>query len=189
MQPVVAPARGVFLIASPLLRDPNFVRTVVLLCDHGEGGSWGLVVNRRTPLTFGELLEDLPFPASSQGPVFWGGPVEPSRMQVLHRLRRDMPNELEVLPNLRLGLDAETFRRLAGESRMPGEALHAYVGHAGWGPGQLEAELESASWIVCPGEDSVVFDTAPTDMWEAVLRSLGPKFARLTRIPIDPRVN
>jgi putative transcriptional regulator len=189
MQPVPAPARGVFLVASPLLRDPNFVHTVVLLCEHGDGGTWGLVVNRRTALTFGELLEDLPFPASAQGPVFWGGPVEPSRMQVLHRLRRGFPDELEVIPNLRLGLDAETFRQISGEPRLPGEALHAYIGHAGWGPGQLEAELETGSWIVCSAEDSLVFDTSPPEMWESVLRSLGPSYARLTRIPVDPRLN
>jgi putative transcriptional regulator len=186
---VSAPDRGVFLVASPLLRDPNFVRTVVLLCDHGEGGTWGLVVNRRTALTFGELLEDLPFPASAQGPVFWGGPVEPSRMQVLHRLRRGLPDELEVVPNLRLGLDADMFRKLAGEPRAPGEAMHAYVGHAGWGPGQLEAELETGSWFLCTAEDSVVFDTPADAMWEAVLRALGPKYARLVGVPLDPRVN
>jgi putative transcriptional regulator len=176
-------------VASPLLRDPNFVRTVVLICEHGDGGSWGLVVNRRTPLTFGELLDDLPFPASSEGPVFWGGPVEPSRMQVLHRLRREVPDVLEVARGLRLGIDADTFRRVVSQRLLPGEALHAYVGHAGWGPRQLDAELAGKSWIVCTADDAVVFDTNPEEMWDRVLRSLGGSYARLVDVPLDPRAN
>ncbi len=189
MEPVDAVERGTFLVASPLLRDPNFIRSVVLMCEHGEGGSWGLVVNRRTELTFGELLEDLPFPASSLGPVFWGGPVEPSRMQVLHRLRREIDDELEVAPNLKLGIDVDTFREVCAQTRLPGEALQAYVGHAGWAPGQLDAELATGSWIVCSADDHLVFDTDPDEMWERVLRTLGPSFARLLRVPVDPRVN
>lgn len=189
MQPVDVPGRGTFLVASPLLRDPNFVRTVVLLCEHGEGGSWGLVVNRRTALTFGELLDDLPFPASAEGPVFWGGPVEPSRMQVLHRLRREIPDVLEVESNLRLGIDADTFREVVAQRLLPGEALQAYVGHAGWGPGQLDAELEGHSWIICTADDAIVFDTNPEEIWDRVMRSLGPAYARLTEVPPDPRVN
>lgn len=176
-------------MASPLLRDPNFVRTVVLMCEHGEGGSWGLVVNRRTALTFGELLDDLPFPASAEGPVFWGGPVEPSRMQVLHRLRREIPDVLEIVHDMGLGLDADMFREVVGVRLLPGEALHAYVGHAGWGPGQLEAELEGKSWIVCTADDSVVFDTNPDEMWDRILRALGPSYARLVDVPLDPRAN
>ena len=171
------------------MRDPNFVRTVVLVCEHGEGGSWGLVVNRRTALTFGELLEDLPFPAASEGPVFWGGPVEPSRMQVLHRLRREIPNVLEIGQDLSLGIDADTFREVVAQRLLPGEALNAYVGHAGWGPGQLEAELEGRSWIVCTADDVVVFDTNPDEMWDRVLSSLGPSYARLVDVPLDPRAN
>ncbi len=181
--------RGSFLVASPMLTDPNFVRTVVLMCEHGEGGSWGLVVNRRTALTFGELLDDLPFPASSTAGVYWGGPVEPSRMQVLHHLRRDVPEEMEICRGVQLGLEAETFREVVAHSLIPGEHLQAYVGHAGWGAGQLEAELSFGSWIVCPASSSFVFETETEDLWERVLRSLGPSHSRLTTHPVDPRVN
>jgi putative transcriptional regulator len=189
MKPVERVAAGTFLVAGPMLRDPNFARTVVLMCDHGEEGSWGLVLNRRTPLTFGELLDDLPFPASGGGPVHWGGPCETSRMQVLHRLRREFPRQIEVIGGVRLGLDPDTFRRVVAESRLPGEALHAYVGYAGWGKEQLAAEIESGSWILCTGDSRIVFETEPERAWDRVLRALGPKYARLTRVPIDPRLN
>ena len=189
MRPVDEITPGTFLVASPLLQDPNFVRTVVLMCAHGDHGSWGLVVNRLTGFTYGELLDDLPFPASSQGPVFWGGPCEPSRMQVLHRLRRELPHEMEVCRDVRLGIDVDTFRQIVGDALLPGEALQAYVGHSGWGAGQLDAELESGSWITCSADPQFVFDTSPDDVWETVLRSLGSEFARLAALPGDPRVN
>lgn len=189
MKRLDAVTRGCFLVASPLLQDPNFVRTVVLICEHGEGGTWGLIVNRRTGLSFGELLDDLPFPASAETRVFWGGPVEPSRMQVLHQLRQEIPEEVEVCPGVNLGLEAETFREVVAHSLIPGEHLHAYVGHAGWAAGQLEAELAVGSWIVCTGDASAVFETEADDMWEHVLESLGPSYARLATVPVDPRVN
>ena len=88
MKPVDSVTQGTFLVASPLLRDPNFLRTVVLVCEHGDGGSWGLIVNRRTELTISELVDDMPVPSVVPGVVHWGGPVETTRLQVLHRLRR-----------------------------------------------------------------------------------------------------
>lgn len=189
MKPVDRVTAGTFLVASPLLRDPNFIRTVVLLCEHGEGGSWGLVVNRRTALTFGELLEDLPFPAGSAGPVYWGGPCETSRMQVLHRLRSSPEEELEIAPGIRLGLAPETLRKVLATPLAAGEALHAYVGHAGWGSGQLDAEMEQGSWILCSGDARIVFETPFDRAWDRVLESLGPSYADLARYPVDPRLN
>jgi putative transcriptional regulator len=189
LHPVDRVTSGTLLLASPLLRDPNFDHTVVLMCEHEEGGSWGLVLNRRTPLTFGDLLDGLPFPAGSAGPVHWGGPCETSRMQVLHRLRDDSSGVSEILPGVRLGLEPDRFRAVVAEERLPGEALHAYVGHAGWGAGQLEAELEVRSWIVCSADPQLVFDTEPDAMWETALRSLGPEYARLVNVPIDVRLN
>lgn len=180
---------GTFLVATPPLRDPNFVRTVVLMCEHGDGGSWGLVINRKTDLTFGDLLDDLPFPAAAEDRVFWGGPVETSRMQTLHALRSGTEHEIAVCPGVHLGLDADTFRRVAGTALLPGEALQSYVGHAGWGPGQLEAELSLGSWITCTADASFVFETDPRDTWERVLISLGPRYAQLASIPLDPRSN
>jgi putative transcriptional regulator len=189
LKPVDRVERGTFLVANPMLRDPNFQRTVVLMCEHGDGGSWGLVVNRRTDVELPDLLEDLPFPADRTGPVYWGGPVETSRMQVLHRLRRDVAEEIEICPGVHLGLGLDELRGLAEHPLLAGESLHAYVGHAGWAAGQLDAELETPSWIVCTADARIVFDTRPEEAWDRVLESLGPEYAQLTRVPIDPRLN
>ena len=180
---------GTFLVASPLLRDPNFARTVVLICDHDDEGSWGLVVNRRTTLTFGELLDDLPYSAESGGPVHWGGPCDTERLQLLHDLRREFDNEIEVCPGVHLGIDPTSLREIVADALLPGESLHAYVGYAGWGKGQLAAEIEGGAWITCTADPSIVFDEEPERVWDRVLESLGPKYARLTRVPLDPRWN
>ena len=189
MKPVDSVTQGTFLVASPILRDPNFLRTVVLVCEHGDGGSWGLIVNRRTELTISELVDDMPVPSVVPGVVHWGGPVETTRLQVLHRLRRDLDGELELCPGVHLGLEVDVLRRLSEQPLLPGEALHAYVGHAGWEGGQLDAELDTGSWITCTASQRIIVDTKPDDMWDRVLLSLGPRFASLTRVPLDPRLN
>ena len=189
LKPIDSVNRGTFLVASPVLRDPNFLRTVVLMCEHGDGGSWGFVVNRPTELALPDLVDDMPVPAAAPGVVHWGGPVETGRLQVLHRLRTGVEGELEICPGVNLGLDIGTLRDMSCRPLLPGEALHAYVGHAGWAPEQLDAELDTGSWITCTASQRVVFDTKPEEMWDRVLLALGPRFESLTRVPIDPRVN
>lgn len=180
---------GAFLFASPILRDPNFARTVVLVCDHGSGGSWGLIVNRRISLTFGDLLESLPFPGACAGPVYWGGPCETARLQILHRLRRESGASLPICRNVELGLDVERLKLLLAEPSLPGEALHGYIGYAGWGPGQLAHELEEKSWFLGAASARLVFDTPADEVWERGLESLGGAYAALARIPVYPQRN
>jgi putative transcriptional regulator len=180
---------GTLLVASPALRDPNFVHAVVLLCDHGSGGSWGLVLNRRTNFTFGDLLDALPFPAAAAGPVHWGGPCESSRLQVLHRLRRDTGTSLAVCRNVELGIEIERLKTILADPMSPGEALHGYVGYAGWGAEQLTKEIAEKSWIACTADARIVFDTPPEEAWECTLESLGGAYAQLARIPLIQRLN
>ncbi|MEZ5063680.1 MAG: YqgE/AlgH family protein [bacterium] len=189
MKPVDAVKRGTFLIASPLLRDPNFVHSVVLMCEHGDDGSWGLVLNRRTDASLGELVDSISSPPALAAGVHWGGPVETSRLQVLHRLRRTFDESLDICDGVGLGLTLDDLRRVASRELLPGEALRAYVGHAGWGAGQLDAELDTGSWIVCTADERFVFDIPAETVWDHALRALGPRYETLVNVPVDPRVN
>jgi putative transcriptional regulator len=110
-------------------------------------------------------------------------------MQVLHRLRRFVESDLEVCPGVTLGLPPETLRTVLADPLAPGESLHAYLGHAGWGAGQLDAEMEQGSWILCSGDARVVFETPFERAWDRVLESLGPRYADLAHYPADPRLN
>lgn len=175
---------GVFLVANPTLRDPNFSRTVVLLCEHNEQGSMGLVINRPSDLRLAQALPDLP---DSAQPLYVGGPVQRDIVLVLHR-EVGIPGARPVCDGMALGGDHADLVALL---RRPDGALRARVfsGYAGWGAGQLQDEMRSTSWIVCPARAGLVFEPAAADLWSVVLRSLGPRYAHLASMPEDPRVN
>lgn len=176
---------GAFLIASPTLRDPNFSRTVVLLCEHDdEEGSMGLVVNRPTTVLLDQTVEGLD--ATTAQPLFYGGPVQRDIVVVLH-WDADVPGAHAICDGMALGGEAEHLLALL---RGPeSHRVRVLSGYSGWGAGQLHNELEVGSWIVCPARARFVFESDPADMWAKVLRSLGPRYELLTRVPLDPRVN
>lgn len=178
---------GCFLIANPTLRDPNFSRTVVLLCEHNDRGSMGLVINRPTPHTLAEAISGLPDRATQL--LYWGGPVQQRVVLVLHRDKLDSPGAREIVDGMALGADSQALLGLLEKSACPTERVRVFSGYAGWGAGQLEAEMLLHSWIVAPGSAALVFHADPEQVWAEALISLGPQYAHLTSIPPDPRVN
>ena len=176
---------GTFLIASPTLRDPNFSRTVVLLCEHDDAeGSMGLVVNRPTEVRLDESVEGLA--ATTGQSLYYGGPVQRDIVVVLHR-DADVPGAHQVCDGMALGGEAESILALL---RGPAcSRVRVFSGYSGWGAGQLQSELQLGSWIVCPARAHFIFESPPESMWAEVLRSLGPRYELLTQVPLDPRVN
>jgi len=167
----------------PQLVDPNFKRTVVLLCKHSEDGAFGLVINR--PLvTTGRVTVNLDPPVSSDRDlqVWIGGPVEPERSWILVGEPIDEHDEAmagrRISDDLYLSTSPELLRRLLESSPPPTARL--MIGYSGWGPGQLEAELESSSWLISEIDRQLIFETPPEQMWEAAIRRLGADPAALT---------
>jgi putative transcriptional regulator len=191
---------GTFLVASPTLHDPNFARTVVLICEHSAQGSMGIVTNRPSEMRLPEALAGVCPPPLPDTPLYLGGPVQRQALLVLHRMPAPVPGSQEVAHGISIGGDMERLlaaltqmlsageRPDAGAAGEPGQ-IRFYAGYAGWGAGQLAAELEMGSWIVCPGTAAEVFALDVEHLWETVLRRLGPDFARLITVPLDPRVN
>jgi putative transcriptional regulator len=174
----LAPA---FLLSMPQMLDPNFARTVVLLCKHSDKGAFGLVVNR--PLvTTGRVVVNLDPPVSTERElqVWVGGPVEPERSWILVAEDPRQPEELRdvrIADGLYLSTDPELLRRLLEPSPPPNARL--IVGYSGWAPGQLEEELESSSWLMSDVDPDVIFNTSPDKMWETAIRRLGADPATL----------
>jgi putative transcriptional regulator len=167
------------LIAMPQLGDPNFHRGVVLMLEHGEGGSMGLVVNRAAPLTLqdvsaGQVLEVAP--ARLQEAVFVGGPIEPQRGFVLHDAV-GVDEAHEVLPGLFLSVTMQSLGPLlsGGEHH-----LRFCLGYAGWGPRQLEDEISKGAWLFTEASAGAVFEVAPEQLWESTLRGMGVEPAMLS---------
>jgi putative transcriptional regulator len=185
----IAPAPGRFLIALPTLRDPNFVRSVVLLCEHNDEGSIGLIVNRSTSV---KLAAGIPGPVAEarEGEVlFHGGPVSPSHIFALHNVPRLMPESREVVPGVWFTPGTQGVADRLRVPPPPGESLRLYAGYAGWGAGQLESEMEQTAWIVGPASADLVYAADPRTIWARALQAIGGAAAFLTTAPEDPRMN
>ncbi len=168
---------GSLLIAHPTLRDPNFRRTILFLSQHSEeDGATGFILNR-------PLEDAISGPADFENvPVYFGGPVEPSRL-VLASLRwLEAPDGVAF--RMFVGLGAEDF--VEPEWR---HGLRAFAGYAGWHRGQLEAEIEGESWIVVPPSPALLTIENPATAWRDFMRSSGPLMHLLSELPDDPSRN
>jgi putative transcriptional regulator len=177
--------RGQLLIAGPGLLDPNFWRTVVLIVEHTDEGAFGLVLNRPSETSVGEAVQELEELVDPEDPLFIGGPVQPSSVIVLGRFEDPSDAALMAFEDVGVmggggSIEERSVGMLAGR---------AFVGHAGWGPGQLEAELERGDWILDPARLSDAFDSDPGDLWSRVLTRKGGSYMLVARMPPDPTVN
>lgn len=178
------PLAGQFLIASPRLVDPNFVRSVVLILRHAEDNTLGLIVNRPLETTVREICEKvLEVPGEAAGVLFQGGPCE-GPLMVVHTdgTRSDM----EVKPGVHFTTDREQIEWLLAHDEGPSKY---FVGYAGWSAEQLESELETGSWLTLPAADEQIFN-ASDDLWSKLLTTATlSKWIDPSRIPDDPTVN
>lgn len=159
------------LVSMPQLLDPNFARTVVLLCEHGPEGAFGLVLNRPSDTPAAEAVQLAPPPVRDSGAQLWtGGPVEPQRGWILLGSVTDELEAVQVADGVFLSTSLDLLRRI-GEDGWPRTRI--LTGYAGWGPGQLDDELAASAWLTADIDPALVFDTPPDRMWEAAIRGLG----------------
>ncbi len=176
---------GVLLVAEPALLDPNFRRTAILLCDHNDGGSFGLVVNRPTELHLSEVLVE---PVGIDSRLYLGGPVQPDTLHVLHGYAAAVPDAIPLFADVGWGGRFDDVAEGLREGSFEEERVRFFAGYAGWGGGQLEAEIEEGSWIVLEAVPELVF-AAPGALWRGIMRGLGGEYALLSNYPDDPRSN
>ena len=177
--------RGHLLIAGPSLQDPNFWRTVVLVVEHNDEGALGLVLNRPSETTVGEVVPQLESLIDVEEEVLVGGPVQPQAVIVLAEFEREDDAALIAFDSvgvLGAGTDPSGVADRIHRAR-------AFAGHAGWGPGQLDGELERGDWIVEPARQADAFETEPAALWAAVLERKGGSYALVARMPDDPSLN
>jgi putative transcriptional regulator len=172
--------QGQLLISSPLLHDPNFRRTVVLMTHHDDEGAMGLVLSRPSEILVAEAVPEL---ADLPGDelVYVGGPVQPEAVVVL--VEHEAEPELPIVGNIAF-MQADTELDELDTVR-----ARVFAGYSGWGPGQLEGELEVSSWIVVPAEPDDAFAPDPDELWRTVLHRKGGKFALIASMPYDPKLN
>ncbi|HEY4897065.1 MAG TPA: YqgE/AlgH family protein [Solirubrobacteraceae bacterium] len=176
---------GQLLLASPTLGDPNFARTVVLIGAHTDEGAMGVVLNRPSRMTVGEAVPQLDATLDVEDPVFNGGPVQPDSLVLLAEFLDPTPAGLLVLGRIGFPAPDVDLDELA-EATARGRV---FAGYAGWGEGQLDAELDQGDWIVQAAEPRDVFSEEPEDLWGRVLTRKGGSYALIARMPQDPSVN
>jgi len=183
---MIEPGPGILLIADPFLKDPNFLRTVVFLCEHKEEGSFGFVLNRKFENTLDELIPDV---EGFKLPVFYGGPVQMDTIHFLHQYPTDIPGGEEVMKGIYWGGDFTKAVEMIKSGTMDFQKIRFYIGYSGWANGQLGEELKEKSWLTVKANRKLIFQTSAEEIWKESLRHLGGDYEMMIHFPTDPQLN
>ncbi|MHC1707119.1 MAG: YqgE/AlgH family protein [Bacteroidales bacterium] len=180
------PCAGRLLISEPSLQDFYFRKAVVLLADHGEEGSFGLIINKPIHVKLNEVAKDFP---DFNATVFLGGPVKTDSIFFIHTRNDLIKDSLKVLPGIYWGGNIERVTELMVKHEISAREIRFFVGYSGWAPKQLDEEMERNSWIVSKTFKDQVISDNPENLWSEILRSLGGQYQLWSNFPNDPSLN
>lgn len=181
------PKSGDLLISEPFLQDENFVRSVILICENNENGSFGLVLNKQSILKLNELVDGADFLDVA---VFVGGPVEQNTLHFVYHGSESLHGSIALAEDLWWGGDFEELLERLKRGEMSAEQVKFFIGYSGWAAGQLDNELEDDTWIVCTSANYAgIFEDSAEEMWRVILKNMGGEYQQMANYPIDPRLN
>lgn len=190
--------KGYFIISESNMSDPNFYQTVVYIMEHNTEGAFGLVVNRKSHLSLSDILPDFQNDRGKSTPVYVGGPVQQEYLFVLHSELPENENSSTnssstpgvyfepAFGNLEKYFRDETWSQIPVDDR---PSIHLYLGYSGWGPGQLEREMEHGSWMVLKATPKIIFHPNPEEGWKDALREKGGIYRVFADFSPDPGLN
>lgn len=184
MIPVVT--HGSLLISEPLSVGGFFERTVVLMCEHNDKGSFGLVVNKPSPHQLADVVEEIEMGSI---PVFLGGPVEQNTLHFIHRIPNVIPGGIELSDGIYWGGNFEEIIAKINMGMISDEHIRFFAGYSGWSAGQLNMELEQSAWITREADVDLIFDIPEDKTWRQSLLQMGGQYKVLANYPIDPQLN
>lgn len=176
---------GKLLIAQPFMMDTTFARSVVFLCEHGEQGALGFVLNQPTTVNIGDLLPELYSPSLN---INHGGPVQLDTLHILHRSPETIGGT-EINRGVYWGGSFDALQTCTADGSLTGSDVRLFVGYSGWSAGQLEKELAEGSWLIGDVTHKVMFDTKAEEVWKAAILSLGKEYRHLVNMPLNPGLN
>jgi putative transcriptional regulator len=187
--PVAEPAAGLFLVARRELDDPHFAQSVIYLLRHGPQGTAGLIINRPSGLNLSDAVSDIEDMDLEPRPVFFGGPVEFNTVSMLIRNEQESRLVEHIADDVYLSGDRRVLDRLLTEKK-PDNALHFYLGHAGWLPDQLALEIKQGNWYVIAADPAVIFSAKPESIWKRLIEKLDPSglYASSGRLAVSPAI-
>ena len=177
---------GMLLVSDPFLNDPNFLRSVILVCEHNDDGSFGFVLNKRYTKNLNELIPDV---NQIHFPVFCGGPVQLDTLHFLH-IRPDLiDGGINIIDNIHWGGNFEQVLELIKTKKITPRDIRFYIGYSGWTEGQLEDEITEKTWILHLAETKFVFHLNVEMLWKDVLKDMGGDYKMMVNFPINPTLN
>ncbi|MEI8075143.1 MAG: YqgE/AlgH family protein [Bacteroidota bacterium] len=182
---MAAPEPGILLISDPFLKDPNFQRTVILLCEHEKEGSLGFVINKLHNQVLGDLMEVL---EGCNFPVFLGGPVQKDSLHFIHR-KPDLLGGIEIIDGIFWGGDFDLVLSLILTKELLEQDIRFFIGYSGWGSEQLEEELAEKTWITTKATRRLAFYKNCNEIWKEALFDLGGEYQQMINYPKDPQLN
>jgi len=177
---------GVILISDPFLKDPNFLRTAVIICEHNAEGSVGFVFNKQFELGIGDLVEGL---EGISFPVYEGGPVQKNSIHFIHTCPDFIDEGTDIGNGIYWGGNFEQVRALLKNDSLTEKDIRFFIGYSGWGTNQLEEEVAEKSWIIRAGDSKLVFHSKPELIWKDALKGLGGEYELMPNYPLDPQLN
>jgi putative transcriptional regulator len=183
-QPRVAVAKTKLLIAQPFLQDKHFERSVILICEHENQGTFGFILTRPTNLAVSEVIEVSSFDQI----LHIGGPVEQNTLHFIHTLP-EIPKALPLKDGVYWGGDFEYVKSLAIANRLNAENSRFFVGYSGWGKDQLLQEVQENSWFVVDYDLQFIFEQEGEKLWHNILKNLGGRYKVFANYPKDPKLN
>ena len=183
---MIDPAAGILLISDPFLKDPNFMRTVVFLCEHQQQGSFGFVLNRKYENTIDQIVPEL---EGYKLPVYYGGPVQTGTLHFLHQYPEEIPGSVEVIKGVYWGGDFDIVLQMIKKNAINENKIRFFIGYSGWGEGQLNEELNGKSWLTVKAIRKPVFHKKHDEIWKDALKQLGGDYEMMINFPIDPQLN
>ncbi len=179
-------APGMLLVSDPFLQDNHFERSVILVCDHNEEGTFGFCINKKSEYSLGDLLDES---SEVEIPVYLGGPVEQNTLHFIHHAGEAIENAIALGNGIFWGGDFEQVKLRIASGIDQAEDYKFFLGYSGWGPSQLKNEIESDTWLIFEAKNEWVFQTEADSIWKTILIQQGGIFAQMANYPKDPRLN
>ncbi len=184
-KPRVKPKQGSILISEPSLRDFYFRQSVVLLAEHNEEGSFGVIINKPIEARLKDIVKGF---KNYNLPVYLGGPVKTDSVFFLHT-RKEISSSMSIIEGLYWGGDLEAVRDLLASGSLGQHEIRFFVGYAGWSPKQLDRELREKSWVLSQSTVAEIISDHPEKLWGNYLRNMGKDYAIWANFPADPSFN
>lgn len=180
------PKKGRLLISYPLMSDPYFKRSVVLLCEHNEEGSFGFVLNKYLDVKLSELVQDLPDVSNR---IALGGPVQTANLFFLHTMGHEIEGSIEVADKIYMGGEFDALREKLITGELKDDQVRFFVGYSGWSENQLDQELADNAWLISEAPSNILMNTSTEKLWQKTLIDMGKEYSFLAHLPEDPSLN